>query len=282
MSKKLLSGAGFLIAAAMFVNGNIAQAGPFFSVDTATSELVRINSTTGAVTVVGALGRSITDIDLTRTADGRLWGIDSVFNSHVDLLEISTSTGNVLSTTQINLPGIQNAEGLGHSGNQLVIGHSTSTSASNVLSDFGTDGSISNSVVTAIDMDGLSSGSGTVPFYAMDAALFGSWFSLLYELDPNTPSNPQIAGFSTGTEPIGSDLVAEGADIFFIDGLATPELLSFNLSSPTVLNRLDLDRAGSYRGLAVADSVAVSEPGIYLTFAIGIALLGIRRRRNIR
>jgi hypothetical protein len=270
------------LASAVCLFGSGAHAGPFFSVDITSDELVRIESTTGAVSVVGALGTDATDIDLTRTADGRLWGINSNFGSQVDLLEISTSTGAVLSTTQVNLPGIQNAEGLGHSGNQLVIGHSVNTSASNFISELATDGTISNSVQTAIDIDALGAGSGTVPFYASDAAFFSSWFSIFYELDPSTPTNPQIAGFSTGAESIGSDLVADGADIFFIDGLATPELLSFDISSPTPLSRIALDRLGSYRGLAIGTSVAVAEPGALLVFASGLSVFGVIRRRQRR
>lgn len=282
MTRKRIGWAAVFIAAAILWNGPGAQAGPFFSVDTTTNELVRINATTGAVTVVGALGTTITDIDLTRTADGRLWGIDSVFGTRVDLFEISTSTGAVLSTTQINLTGIQNAEGLGHSGNQLVLGHSVNSSASNFFSELATDGTLSNTVQTAIDIDGLAAGSGSVPFYAMDAAFFGSWFSLAYELDPSTPANPQIAGFNTGTESVGSDLVADGADIFFIDGLATPELLSFNLSSPRTLQRVALDRIGAYRGLASAEALSVSEPGVLFILASGLAALGFTRKRHSR
>lgn len=282
MTRKRISWAAVFIAAAILWNGPSAQAGPFFSVDTTTNELVRINATTGAVTVVGALGTTITDIDLTRTADGRLWGIDSVFGTRVDLMEISTSTGAVLSTTQINLPGIQNAEGLGHSGNQLVLGHSVTSSASNFLSELATDGTLSNTVQTAIDIDALGAGSGSVPFYAIDAAFFGSWFTLAYELDPGTPANPQIAGFGTGAESVGSDLVADGADIFFIDGLATPELLSFNLATPGTLQRVALDRIGAYRGLATAEALSVSEPGVLLILASGLAAFGFSRKRHSR
>jgi hypothetical protein len=281
MIRKTAAWTALILAATIFGHGNNAHATPFFSVDNDTDELVRIESTTGVVSVVGALGANFTDIDLTRTADGRLWGVDSIFGSRVNLHEISTSTGAVLSTTQVNLSGIQNAEGLGHSGNQLVLGHSTTSSASNVFSELATDGTISNSVVTAIDMDGLSSGSGTVPFYATDAAFFGSWFSIFYELDPSTPGNPQITAFGTGVESIGSDLVADGGDIFFIDGLATPELLSFDLAAPNVLLRVALDRTGAYRGLALANSVAVSEPGLQLSLLAGVVLLfGVRKRRK--
>ena len=134
MISKRIRGAAAIIAAAMLWSGHAAQAGPFFSIDSATDELVRFDSTTGAVTVVGALGTDVGDVDLTRTADGRLWGINSIFGDRVDLHEINTTTGAVLSTTQVNLSGIQNAEGLGHSGNQLVIGHSASSSASNIFS----------------------------------------------------------------------------------------------------------------------------------------------------
>lgn len=271
----------FLAFAVCFI-GSGAHAGPFFSVDIASDELVRIESTTGAVSVVGALGTDAIDIDLTRTADGRLWGLNSNFGSRVDLLEISTSTGAVLSTTQVNLSGIQNAEGLGHSGNQLTIGHSVNSSASNFFSELATDGTISNSIQTSVDIDGMSAGSGTTPYYLLDAALIGAWRTLIHTFDPSIPSSSQIANILTGSEPIGNDRVIDGTDIFYIDGGITPELFNSSLASPGTAGSIDLDRAGSYRGLAIGTSVAVAEPGMLLGFASGLAIFGVIRRRRRR
>lgn len=59
------------LAAAMELANTGAQAVPLFSIDRSTNELVRIKSSAGAVSVVGALGIVAFNEDLARATDER-------------------------------------------------------------------------------------------------------------------------------------------------------------------------------------------------------------------
>ena len=269
----LLAGIGFGAT-----NGSAA---PLFSVDISTHELVRVESSTGAVTVVGALGVTAFDIDLTRTADGRLWGLNSQIGSRVDLLEIDQLTGAVISSTQVTLPtgaNLRGAEGLGHAGNQLTIVYSPAgNSNSNTFGNLSTGGAISGPVGLGFDVDGLSAGAGGVPYYTVDRTPAVS--NIVYALDPSGPSASIVASFPDTLAP--NDLVRIGDDILMIDN-ATAALRVVDLNNTTAFDTIALDRSGTYLGLALAGPLQVPEVASLTLLATGLAGLGIAARRRSR
>jgi len=270
-----------ILAAATVLGAAGAQAVPLFAVNVTTDQLVRIDSTTGVVSVVGSLGINALDIDLARTADGRLWGLNSNFLSRVDLHEINTTTGAVISSVQVTLGGngIVSAEGLGNSGNQLNLGYSSAGDAnSDSFADLASTGVITNSVVPGIDIDGLAAGAGAVPFYALDREPPIS--TIIYELDPGIPGTTQIATFPANPV-VANDLVRVGSKIFMIDN-GSAVLHSFDLATPGTLNTISLSQSGTYLGLAVADPIDAPEPSTLAIFGLGLFGLGAMRRRRKR
>ncbi len=271
-----------MITAATFFVTVAAQAIPLFSVDSATEELVRIDSVTGAVSVVGSLGINALDVDLARTSDGRLWALNSEFQTRVDLHEISMTTGAVLSSVQVTLGsvGIRSAEGLANSGNLLTLGYSSAgDSDADRFGNLAASGAISGSVTTAgVDIDGLGTGTGAVPYYAVDR--FPLTFNRIFEFDPAGPSASLVVDMLDTFAP--NDLVRSGTDILLIDN-ATPQLHRIDLGAPAVLNTIALDRPGTYLGLAFAGPVAPAqapEPGVLSLLGIGLVGMAVVRRRR--
>lgn len=279
LSKRLVS--AVILAGSAVLGVSSAQSMPFFSVDSASNDLVRIDSATGAVTVVGALGMNARNVDLARTADGRLWGLNSDFSNRVDLFEISTTTGAVLSSVQVTLNGngIVSGEGLTHSGNQLKLSYSpTGNTFATELGDLGFGGAITNSVTIGIDMDGLGAGNGATPFYAVDRDP-AAGDTLVYGFDPTALPATLVATLDANTER-DNDLVLHGSEIYLVDGFNNA-LHMFDLGTPGNLNTIALNRGGDYSGLAFAGPISsVPAPGIVSIFALSAAVLGWRRRRR--
>lgn len=264
---------------AVTVLGSAAStAAPLFSVDSATNDLVRIESTTGAVTVVGGLGVNAFNMDLTRTADGRLWGLNSRFGNRVDLHEINTATGAVISTVQVTLGGngLVSAEGLAHTGNQLQLSYSPDGDTfADHIGDLGLGGAVSNGSFVTVDIDGMSIATGTTPFYTVDRdPADGDTF--IHALDPGALPANLIATFDAD-DVRANDLLTDGTDIFMIDGF-NDELHIFNPGAPLALTSVGLDRGGDYSGLAAAGPISVSAPGTAVLF--GLSLLGLLFRKR--
>ncbi len=272
------------VATALTVGAGVASAS-LFGVDTGTDELVRIDPTTGAVTVVGLLGMDARDIDLTRTADGTLWGLNSIFRNRVDLWTIDPLTGAVTSSSQV--PGIVHAEGLGHVGNQLKIGYSSAgTARSDLLGDLSASGIISNPIgFTAstgfgLDFDGLSFGAGGVPFYALDRFHTGPGPSdtSLFEVDPTGPTATRIGDYNS-TTVVANDLIPQGGKLFLIDN-GSPVLHRVDAATGLLEATISLNRVGTYLGLSTAPPLSsVPEPATIGLLCLGLAALGLRRLR---
>ncbi len=80
-----------------------AQAGPgLFGVDSLGDNLVRINTQTGAVSVVGSLGYDASNIELA-WSDGVLYAVNSVAGQGADLMRIDPVTGAASNITAINI-----------------------------------------------------------------------------------------------------------------------------------------------------------------------------------
>ena len=253
----------------------------FYSVDSNTDQLIHIDASTGTATVIGDLGQDARDIDLARTPDGRLWGLNSIFQSSVHLWEISPDTGAVISSVSVVGPTgspITSAEGLGNDGNQLVIGYSSNGDAnSNIFANLSEAGAITGPATLTIDMDGLSVGASTIPFYALDREPAVS--SRLYELDPPS-ANLLGPGFDPSTFRF-NDLMPAGQSIFASDN-GDAVLHEFDLVSGAFQQTISLSLGTGYLGLASAGPLTpIPIPGgIWLILSGIIGLLGIAPKRN--
>ena len=227
-----------------------------YSVDVDTDELVQINSITGAVSVIGSLGMDASDIDLTLTSNGQLFGLNATLTSGVDLWTINRTTG--AANTIAKVTGIIYAEGLGHSGNNLNIGYSSGSNYtfSDRFADLSTTGEISNSMSFTVsdtgdllDFDALSVGLGDIPFYAADAKHpISSNETRLLVVNPDAPIAMAIGKYNFN-EVATNDLMALGSDIFGIDHVNSV-LHRIDPITGLVDATISLDRNGYYFGLA--------------------------------
>lgn len=259
-----------------------AVAVPLFSVNIVANTLVRIDSVTGVVSTVGALGHDALDIDLAQTADGRLWGLNSG-GPTVSIWEIDKLTGAVLSSAQA-LAGsspVVSAEGLGARGNQLKLSYDlTLGSNSATLGNISASGAVTAGMGTLVDMDALADGHGN-PFglYAFDREPQQNT-TTLYGIDPTTGASSAIHTYAAalGFHDLITFNNGEGIAIDTFTG----NLHRLNLSTGTVFEVVGLSTgpSGVYNGLALAEPLPAPVPdstgflpaiGLGLVFALNLA-----------
>lgn len=281
MSKMIVRTSAFAVVVAGLFAATQAYAIPLFSVNTASDQLVRIDSTTGAVTTVGSLGQNALDIDLALTADGRLWGLNSG-GGRVDIWEIDKNTGALISSYQVfdGATPVMFAEGLAARGNQLKLGYDlTNTANSKTLGNLASNGVVTGGILTTVDMDGLADGNAN-PFglYAFDRE--PGTATTLYGINPAGGAATLIQTYS---DTLGfHDLVtlarAEGIAIETFTG----KLYSLDLTTGAVLGITNIGPtpSGVFNGLALADPLpsTVPESGSLLVFGLGLASLGVWRK----
>lgn len=265
------------LAGGLLVLSQPAVAVPLFSIDTAANTLVRIDSTTGVVSTVGALGQDARDVDLTLTADGRLWGLNSG-GSNVSIWEIDKITGAVLSSAQAfagSVP-VGSAEGLGSRGNLLRLGYDLTSGGNSItLGEISPGGAVTAGMGTLVDMDALADGHGN-PYglYAFDRDTL-HLTTTLFGIDPLTGSSTAIHAYSS---VLGfHDLVTfDNGEGIAIDTF-TGDLHRLNLSTGAVLEVVGLSSgpSGVYNGLALAEPLSATVPdsaGFLPVIGIALAL----------
>jgi hypothetical protein len=141
-------------------------------------ELVVINAATGIVKLIGPVGSNLIQPDLA-IKSGRLFALDKSAlagpGTHVDLIDLSRSTGQELSRQQITAPhGIPEvAEGLAAINNQLVLAYRRAdfmfAGESNTLGDLALNGIVSNPTPfpQSTDFDALAVNAAEL-FYSLD------------------------------------------------------------------------------------------------------------------
>ena len=243
----------------------IAEADIVLSVDTATNELVRIDSTSGNVSVVGSLGFIAGDIDLA-TLGNRLFATNSDTGVRVDLHEISPFTGASLSSVQVQ-GGVVVAEGLAGVGNQLKLGFSSDGSVfSDSLGNLALNGVISSASAGPFDFDGLGvDESGTLYGIDREPGVTTTIFTVT-----ESPLSTNVIQSISPTLLV-NDLLVSGNSALIID--SDSKLHSVDLATG-VLTTTNLNRVGNYRGLAVA----VPEPNAFLCLVIAGLGLALWRR----
>lgn len=259
-----------------------AQAAPLYTVNVRTGELVVVDSGTGVANVVGALGRSVPDIDLATTLDGRLWGLASSGVGAVQLWELSTLSGAVLSSVDVHdgALSVLIAEGLAARGNTLMISYSrVGGSASRVLGEVGADGSIIGGIDGGTDLDALADGGANLSsLYAIDREPGSA--THLYGVDHVTAINTLIASYS---DALGfHDLVTFNDGSGFMLDTFTGTLQQVNLGTGAFIGAgLRVGGAASvdYNGLAIAQGL-VSTPSTLSLLALALGVLVLRGGRR--
>ena len=283
MHREFLSRVLGLAAALCLVAAAPAGAVLLYTTDVDTDELVRIDSSTGTATVIGSLGAAASDVDLALTPDGRLWGLNSVFGSRVDLWEIDKLTGAVLTSVQVFAGGnpVQSAEALATRGSGLKIAYSPSGDANSAtLGDLSLAGVVTNPIAADGDIDGLGNGNSNAPdLFRFDRE--PGLHTRLYGLDADTGVSTLIGQYS---DALGfHDATAVPGVVFTVDSFA-PNLYEIDAITGAILNTVALSRSGSYFGLALAeagDVVPAAAPSGAALLALG-ALAAFGRRRALR
>lgn len=234
-----------------------AHATVFYSIDIDTDELVSIDPATGAVTVIGPLGYDAGDIDLT-VHDGRLYGLNSLFQERVELLEIDTVTGTAAAPIEVTNGGaaILNAESIASLCGDLVIGFNDPATAanpafSNALGTIDSNGTVTSFVTfsSTVDFDGLSADATGLEFRSIDAQ--GPGVPVLLNVGDRTP--PTVILIDEFTPGDGtSDILFHGSSLYMI-AFSVQTLYRIDPTTGELLEAIMLDREGRYFGLATGD-----------------------------
>lgn len=266
-----------------------AGAGWLYSVDVGTDELVQIDSQTGSVAVVGALGWDATDLDLVNVGS-TLYALNSTFNGQTRLYVVNRTTGAGGGGVEVRRGGgtIALAEGLAQSAGQLLIAFRDTTypdpTRSNVVGDLSATGEITNvrsspaSYITAgLDFDAFGVTREDGRLVGGDAvSVSGGFRSDLFRVDLSPLGTTGVGQVAPRANPV-NDVVAFGGVLYGVsDTLFRLDLTAGSLTTVT------LSRAGLYSGLAFAEAPpAVPEPSPWLLVLSGLSLWMVRGVRRV-
>jgi len=265
-----------------------------YSVNSTTDELVTINPATGTVTVIGAIGKDMVDVDLT-FHNGVLYAIDhgGSYPDTVDLVTINHNTGSMISSVHLTnadtLFLTNAAEGFTSVNGQLIISFDRElpVGTSDHLGELALDGEVSNEIdyytTYNADMDAL----GTDPsnqIFSVDVVLgTGNDVIHLYEVDRSPQDYRHVGSFSGPNHSI-NDITFFGSNLFGVDR-ANGFLYCIDAETGALLYSRSLNPSGYYSGLAFdpEDIPTLSQRGLIITVLLlltgGAIYIGWRRRR---
>lgn len=272
-------------AAVIAAVGSSAHADVLFGVDVADDVLVRIDASTGEVTVVGALGYDATNVELAWSGD-QLYAVNSRFGLGSDLMRININNGAALDVTPITHGGAAALAVEGFAGDlatgQLVVSLRMGTGAlwqANGLGALALDGTISGAIDTMLvnpiaDWDALE---------LIDSGLVGA------DGRPNGPDVVEVHGLSmvpvsanlrrsySISDTFGSlnDFSWDGSRLFGIDTTLN-QLVELDPLSLDIIDTTPLD--GGYAIVGIAPTIVVPASGPAALLGLG-GLLASRRRR---
>ncbi len=262
----------------------ITSAATLFSIETATDELVKIDSQIGVIEVVGTLDFDATSTDLASFGD-RLFVLDTIFTEHVNILEIDPLTAATISAAQVSIEGnpILHAEGLTHIGEQLIIGFSSNGNVfSDSLGDLSLTGEVTNSSPFTDDV-------GITPTPDTDA-LGSDGTSMIFSADDTGGGRGPLSIFSADRQAVsfdlietvditGKDLVVDNENFLLLNNsFATGEARLTEISANGVVGSSISLGDGQYNGLALANessssTESVPEPTSTAGLLVAIALM---------
>ncbi len=268
-----------------------AAAESLYTINTAASTLMRINSETAAVTTVGPIGFQFFGADLAYLG-GSIYAItahaDGFFaNAGYSLLKINPQTGALLHSTEILLNGNKPffMESIGVANGKLYVGFSPGGTVSTDVGEINpVTGAITGNInyqaipgvgnlygSFGVDLDGMSdhpTQPGSVLTMDNDAGLIS-----LVRIDPvNVTASSEGQFYYTGG---GIDDVAVGLNGVYAIGDGRLHL--FNAGLDGVIEYKNFDPLGQFVGLTVP------EPSSVIMAALGlIGVVAARRRRNLQ
>lgn len=243
----------------------VSRATDFLSIDITTDELVKIDSNTGTVTAIGAIGFNFTAAQLAVLGTD-LYATNSPAGTvgTVALVKINPATGAMISSTTVK-NGASNlstptADGLTSDGTTLIISFSASTSFpgfSYVLADLSTTGQLSNGATysTSRDMDNLAA-MGT-SLYAIDGVVLSPNYRVdLYSVA--RPSTYALIGshFTPGADGHSGAVFDSMGNLWMFRRVARV-LDRVSTASGAVLQTITLSTSRDLRGLALAPEAPV-------------------------
>lgn len=258
----------FLIVFSLFLFALVpvvSFATDFLSIDINSDELVRIDSNTGTVTAIGAIGFNFTAAQLaTLGADVYATNSPAGTLGTVTLVKINPVTGAMISSTTVKNGAVNlstsTADGFTSDGTTLVISYSGSTTFpgfSYVLADLSTAGQVSNIATysTSRDMDNLAA-LGT-SLYAMDGVVT----SPNYRVDLFSVARPSTyaligSHFTTGADGHNGTVFDSMGNLWaFRRGARVLDRIS--TASGAVLQTVTLSTSRNMRGLTLAPETPV-------------------------
>lgn len=250
-----------LTALALASAATLAQAGPLLYLSTGAAELGTVDSTTGAVALIGSTGVVMTDIAFDNS--GQLWGI-----SFSDLYKIDKNTG---ASTLVG--GLGSVSG---TANALVFGaDGTLYMAGNTLYTVNT----STGAATAIGAIGAQSG-GDLAFVG------GTLYMATSSNDLITVNTTTGAGTLVGGIGFGSVFGLATPDNVNLFGLSGTNLISVNTSTGAGSLVAAFNPSGVLSDIAFGSAffseagAAVPAPGTYGLVALGLFAAAAARRRR--
>jgi len=269
-----------------------SRGGPVFysiNVQSGDDELVTVDAATGQVVTIGSLGPSVQlEFPSLAVANGRLFLVNpTTAAGPVELLELSPSTGAILSSTQITLAGntIPLVESIDSTGGQLVISYGLTSGGgtgtrSNRIGTLELNGTITDSVTLSAsgDLDGIAVDQ-QGQFFGADASSPNVGSDIL-TISLNPPATTLLATIGS-TETDILDLSFTDTDLLFgldVMGGLQRRIHQINPLTGESLNSVPIDPIWTLRGLTF-----VPEPTalILATCAI-LGLVGYGCRRHGR